>query len=151
MTATSLEVMFDALAGASIAGAVVALGVWALSAAVGRLPAAVRCTLWWLVSLKLLLGLTSIEPVAVPILPPAMAVTSALQCAGGGDARRDAIRREPRSSGTLTLARGADRHLAGRAGSGRGAGHWPVAPHFVDSRTRARGRCRPGELGARVV
>ena len=49
MTATSLEVMFDALADASIAGAVVALGVWALSAAFGRLPAAARCTLWWLV------------------------------------------------------------------------------------------------------
>ena len=78
MTATSLEVMFDALAGASIAGAVVAAGVWALSAAIGRLPAAVRCTLWWLVALKLLVGLTSIEPVAVPILPSATAATSAL-------------------------------------------------------------------------
>jgi bla regulator protein blaR1 len=78
MTAASFDVIFDALAGASIAGAVVALGVWALSAAAGRLPAAVRCTVWWLVSLKLLLGLASIEPVAVPILPPSMAVTSTL-------------------------------------------------------------------------
>ncbi len=78
MTATSFEAMFDALAGASIAGAVVALGVWALSAAVGRLPAGVRCALWWLVTLKLLVGLAAIEPVAVPILPPAIATASAL-------------------------------------------------------------------------
>lgn len=78
MTTPSLEALFEALADASLAGAVVALGVWALSAAVGRLPAAVRCTLWWLVSLKLLVGLMSIEPVAVPILPPSMGATPAL-------------------------------------------------------------------------
>jgi bla regulator protein blaR1 len=81
MTATSLEVMFDALAGASIAGAVVAVGVWALSAAIGRLPAAARCTLWWLVALKLLIGLTPIQPVAVPILPPAIAAPTVLSTA----------------------------------------------------------------------
>ena len=77
MTATYLDVVFDALAGASIAGGVIALGVWALCTAFGRLPATARCTLWWLVSLKLLVGLTSIEPVAVPILPPALSATSA--------------------------------------------------------------------------
>jgi bla regulator protein blaR1 len=78
MTAPSLEVVFDALSGASIAGGVLALGVLALCIAIGRLPAAARCTLWWLVSLKLLVGLSSIEPVAVPILPPASAATSVL-------------------------------------------------------------------------
>jgi len=68
---TYLDVVFDAIARASIAGAVVALAVWALCGAFGRLPAAARCTLWWLVSLKLLVGLVWIEPVAVPLLPGA--------------------------------------------------------------------------------
>ena len=150
MTATSLEVMFDALAGASIAGAVVALGVWALSAAIGRLPAAVRCTLWWLVVA---------ETAGRPDLDRAGGRADSSACdgsdvgsqrAGGGDARRDAIRRGPGRQ-DAHLARGADGHLAGRAGGRRGVGHWPVAPHLVDSRTRARGRCRTGEPGARVV
>ncbi len=101
MTATSFQAIFDALAGASIAGAIVALGVWALSAATGRLPAAVRCTVWWLVSLKLLLGLASIEPVAVPILPPSMTVTSTLNApaAVSNDVRPLS---ESRAAGTFT-------------------------------------------------
>ena len=64
------------LASASIAGAVVALGVWAVVALVGRLPVAVRCALWWLVALKLLTGLAVIDPIPLPVLPPAAPVTT---------------------------------------------------------------------------
>ena len=80
--------MFDALVAASIAGAVVALGVWAVSAAIGRLPAGARCALWWLVSLKLLVGLAAIEPVAVPILPPATVTAPAVSAPVAADALR---------------------------------------------------------------
>lgn len=41
-----------------------------------RLPAAVRCTLWWLVSLQLLLGLCWHAPLALPLLAPAVATTA---------------------------------------------------------------------------
>ena len=78
MTTTSLDVLVDALVGASLAGAVVAIGCWAVVAVFGRLPAAARCTLWWLVSLKLLVGLAAIDPVAVPVLPQTMAATSGI-------------------------------------------------------------------------
>ena len=69
---------FEALVDASIAGAVVALSVWAVVAVFGRLPAAVRCALWWLVGLKLLTGLIAIEPVALPVLPPAAPANTAI-------------------------------------------------------------------------
>ena len=71
MMASLIGIVFDALVDASIAGAVVALGVWAVVAVIGRLPAAVRCALWWLVALKLLTGLIAMEPVALQVLPPA--------------------------------------------------------------------------------
>lgn len=73
MTTMSLDLVFDALLDASMAGAVVALGVCAVVAVLGRLPAAVRCMLWWLVSLKLIVGLVGLAPVELPLLPPAVA------------------------------------------------------------------------------
>ena len=38
-------------------GALWALGVWALTRALPKLPASVRTSLWWLVGLKCLVGL----------------------------------------------------------------------------------------------
>ena len=78
MMASVIGIVFDALVDASMAGAVVALSVWAVVAAIGRLPAAVRCALWWLVALKLLTGLIAMEPVALKVLPPASPVSSAI-------------------------------------------------------------------------
>lgn len=66
----ALDLLFDALVGASLAGAVVALIVWAAGATFGRLAAATRCALWWLVSLKLVVGLLWLAPVELPLLPP---------------------------------------------------------------------------------
>ncbi|WEN15833.1 M56 family metallopeptidase [Rhodanobacter sp. AS-Z3] len=46
-----------------------------------RLPAALRCTLWWLISLQLLLGLCWHAPLALPLLSPvaAMADSTAVE------------------------------------------------------------------------
>ena len=41
-----------------------------------RLPAAVRCTLWWLLSLQLVLGLCWHAPLTLPLLGPVAVVTS---------------------------------------------------------------------------
>lgn len=42
-----------------------------------RLPAAMRCTLWWLVSVQLLLGLCWHAPLTLPLLSPVAAVANA--------------------------------------------------------------------------
>lgn len=44
-----------------------------------RLPAAVRCMLWWLVSAQLLLGLCGHVPLEVPLLAPVTAPVAAVQ------------------------------------------------------------------------
>ena len=85
---TYLDAVFDAIARASLGGAIVAVAVWVLCATFGRLPAAARCTLWWLVSLKLLAGLVWIEPIAVPILartPEAVAISATVGATRSSD------------------------------------------------------------------
>ena len=84
MMANVIGMIFDALVDASIAGAVVALSVWAVVAVIGRLPAAVRCALWWLVALKLLTGLIAMEPVALKVLPPTAPVSTAIYATASG-------------------------------------------------------------------
>lgn len=64
----SLAFLFT-LGRASLEGALVAGLVWALCRAVPSLPPAVRTWLWWLVCLKLLLGLVPAPRVALPWLP----------------------------------------------------------------------------------
>jgi beta-lactamase regulating signal transducer with metallopeptidase domain len=54
---------------ASLEGALLAGLVWGLCRAVPSLPAAVRTWLWWLVCLKLLLGVVPVPHVALPWLP----------------------------------------------------------------------------------
>ena len=71
MTPLSLDAIFDVLLETSIAGGIVALATWTFSSALARLSAVVRCTLWWLVSLKLLVGLLAIDPLPIPVLPAA--------------------------------------------------------------------------------
>jgi bla regulator protein BlaR1 len=54
---------------ASWQGALWAAGVWAVTRAVPRMPAALRAGLWWLVSLKFVLALGWLGPVRLPLLP----------------------------------------------------------------------------------
>src|SRR5260370_38212943 len=58
------------LAQASLMGTVFVLAVWLLCRLAPRLPAGLRCALWWLACLKLLLGLVWPAPLALPLLPP---------------------------------------------------------------------------------
>jgi beta-lactamase regulating signal transducer with metallopeptidase domain len=53
---------------ASLEGGAVILVVWGLTRAFPGLPVAARCALWWLASLRLLVGLVG-APIGVPLLP----------------------------------------------------------------------------------
>ena len=79
--AGSWQPLVEAAAGrlleASLWGAGLALGVWALCALVPDLPAAWRRWLWWGVALKLLLGLVPLPQVALPVLAPPPAAAAA--------------------------------------------------------------------------
>ncbi|HVF61046.1 MAG TPA: M56 family metallopeptidase [Thermoanaerobaculia bacterium] len=63
----SADLLAAALLRASLQGALAVAAVWALCRLVPRLPAALRCALWWLVCLKLLVALVWTAP--VPLLP----------------------------------------------------------------------------------
>lgn len=58
-----------ALVRASLEGGLFVAAVWAVCRLVPRLPAAVRCGLWWAACLKLLLGLVALPAVKLPLLP----------------------------------------------------------------------------------
>jgi len=64
------------LAQASLMGTLFVLAVWLLCRLAPRLPAGLRCALWWLACLKLLLGLAWPAPLALPPLPPAAAAAA---------------------------------------------------------------------------
>lgn len=59
------------LARASVEGAIFVAAVWLVCRLAPRLPAAVRCGLWWAACLKLLLGLVPLPAVTLPLLPAA--------------------------------------------------------------------------------
>ncbi len=56
---------------ASLQGAIAIVAVWAVCRLFPRLPASLRCGLWWLACLKLVLGLVWTNPVPLPVLPAA--------------------------------------------------------------------------------
>ncbi len=61
----------ESLLRASLQGAVFIALVWLVCRLAPRLPASVRCGLWWAACLKLLLGLVWMAPVRLPLLPTA--------------------------------------------------------------------------------
>ena len=65
------------LAQAAVMGTLFVLAVWVLCRLAPRLPAGVRCALWWLASLKLLLGLVWPAPLTLPLLPPTSSQSAA--------------------------------------------------------------------------
>jgi beta-lactamase regulating signal transducer with metallopeptidase domain len=56
---------------ASIEGGLFIAGVWIVCRLFPRLPASLRCGLWWVACLKLLLGLAALPAVRLPLLPAA--------------------------------------------------------------------------------
>jgi beta-lactamase regulating signal transducer with metallopeptidase domain len=69
MTASVFDLLSSQLLSTSLSSAAVAVAVWLACRCVPGLPAAARATLWWLVALKLLVGLVWVTPIALPILP----------------------------------------------------------------------------------
>ena len=61
----------ETLTRASVEGALFVAAVWLVCRLLPRLPAAVRCGLWWAACLKLLLGLAGLPAVRLPLLPAA--------------------------------------------------------------------------------
>ncbi|MEO6194002.1 MAG: M56 family metallopeptidase [Thermoanaerobaculia bacterium] len=57
---------------ASIEGGLFIAGIWIVCRLLPRLPASLRCGLWWAACLKLLLGLVALPAVRLPLLPAAM-------------------------------------------------------------------------------
>ncbi len=85
---------------ASLEGGLVAGVVWATCRVLPSLPAAVRTWLWWLVSLKLLLGVLPVPALPLPWLP-ATAVTWTARASGGRPRGTAVVRRCPRRRATL--------------------------------------------------
>jgi bla regulator protein BlaR1 len=67
----SIPGIVEMLARASVEGALFVAAVWLICRLVPRLPATVRCGLWWAACLKLLLGLMPLPAVPLPLLPAA--------------------------------------------------------------------------------
>ena len=67
-----LETLVGTLTRASIEGGLFIAGVWIVCRLLPRLPASLRCGLWWAACLKLLLGLVALPAVRLPLLPAAM-------------------------------------------------------------------------------
>ena len=67
-----MTALFDRLAQASLEGSLLIAGIWLVCRLAPALPASFRVVLWWLATLKLLVGLAGIDPIPLPILPPAV-------------------------------------------------------------------------------
>jgi bla regulator protein BlaR1 len=86
------QLILEALGRASLQGAAAIGVVWLVCRLFPRLPASLRCGLWWLASLKLLIALVWIEPIPLPLLPapepaPVAAVAFSSPSPGGSGVR----------------------------------------------------------------
>jgi beta-lactamase regulating signal transducer with metallopeptidase domain len=64
-----MEILLAAIGRASLHGAVAIAAVWTVCRLFPRLPASLRCGLWWLACLKLLVALVWVEPIPLAVLP----------------------------------------------------------------------------------
>ncbi len=69
MSAPWIAGILGTLVRASLEGGLFVAAVWTICRLAPRLPAAVRCGLWWAACLKLLLGLAALPAVRLPLLP----------------------------------------------------------------------------------
>ena len=67
----SLDVVFHALARASVEGGLFVLATWIITRAIPRMPAGARATLWWIASARFVVSLAGIAPLGVPVTLPA--------------------------------------------------------------------------------
>ncbi len=90
----SVPGIVETLARASLQGALFVAAVWIVCRLFPRLPAALRCALWWAACLKLLLGLVALPAVRLPVLPATqapVAETRPLYLRNGGGAPARAL------------------------------------------------------------
>lgn len=71
---------------ASLEGGVFAVAVWVLLALVPRVPAGLRCWLWWAVCLKFLVGLAGLPVLELPVLPAPAPAAQMLPLVASGSA-----------------------------------------------------------------
>ena len=64
-----LERLYQVLLGASIGGAIVIVAIAIACRVTSRLTPRLRCTIWWLAALKLVIALVWVEPVVLHVLP----------------------------------------------------------------------------------
>jgi len=100
--ATSL--VFDSLVRASIQGGVLVVLIWLVCRLIPQLPASVRCILWWLASLKLLVTFVCVDPLPVPVLEPARSDPVAQLNFSPGRPHVSAIQNSPKPSGQGTTS-----------------------------------------------
>jgi beta-lactamase regulating signal transducer with metallopeptidase domain/protocatechuate 3,4-dioxygenase beta subunit len=109
------------MSGACVQGGLCILGVWAVCRLLPRIPVHVRCVLWWLACLKLLVGLFRPAPIPVPILRTAAPfLTEARGEARVGAAESGLARSLPEFDPGFVKARAVD-GARSRSGVGRGA------------------------------
>lgn len=71
-----MEILATAMVRATLHGAVAIAAVWAICRLFPRIPASLRCGLWWLACLKLLVALVWVEPIPLAVLPAAEVAAS---------------------------------------------------------------------------
>jgi len=130
------SLLLERLAWTSLQAIVLVGAVALLVRAFPRLPAAARCTLWWLVGLQVLLGLAWQAPIRLPLLAPPVAATAAAAVPQRGVPVAEATGRVPAEAGAAQVAASAETLPAGSriAGAARAeaapawlAMHWRVA------------------------
>lgn len=75
------DAVFPRLVWTSIQAAVLIAALWWIGRRLPRLSPAMRCMMWWLVALQLLLGLLLAKPVELPLLAPPSALPDATHVA----------------------------------------------------------------------
>jgi beta-lactamase regulating signal transducer with metallopeptidase domain len=104
MSAFDAGGLLEILGRASLQGALFIAAVWIVCRLFPRLPAAVRCGLWWAACLKLLVGLVWVTPVELPVLPAAVEEETAVAIRRGGSGRWEGAR--PALLGTAPASEG---------------------------------------------
>ena len=89
-----LERLFQVLVTASIGGAVVITVIAILCRVTSRLTPRLRCTIWWLAALKLVIALIWVEPVVLRVLPFSDAAVNLPQHRSGKEVGPSAFTRE---------------------------------------------------------
>ncbi len=92
---------FDSLVRASVQGGVFILLVWLACRLFPQLPASVRCTLWWLATLKLLVAFVWVDPLPIPVLDPRSAAVATVEPSSNPAVP---ITREPSKPGAPVIA-----------------------------------------------